>query len=389
MGSQESFSIEIYYHSNLELKILSLSKMKSSTFFILTMLVSLITPRCFATYLLVDLEANIQRVKTTALRFQNGEVNTLGVLSDMIDSTKTLTDTLEEAGKATIDPSMKKIQDLLNGIADDFLGEQDQDQRVKKLIEESYLDLSKTKMTMRRLKDYLNAHADETINQVERITKTIDDLTEDTSPQVIEFDFQTLVRLFIAFLDISKERLQSAQAKYKEAEENLMEVETRLNTYKNTLVTYLKNENNELDEFVDKIRSETYPVATLCVLPPMIMGCPIIFIATAIGVEVTINNARSTLENQKSKANKALEAVKLSNVEINKAYEFMDRENPLILKWSARLNAVSTEVHTADNIMRAIKFGRHIRFKNALVSLKVAAEKYLKNDPGVTSRMYE
>merc|ERR1712136_308786 len=224
MGSQESFSIEIYYHSNLELKILSLSKMKSSTFFILTMLVSLITPRCFATYLLVDLEANIQRVKTTALRFQNGEVNTLGVLSDMIDSTKTLTDTLEEAGKATIDPSMKKIQDLLNGIADDFLGEQDQDQRVKKLIEESYLDLSKTKMTMRRLKDYLNAHAYETINQVERITKTIDDLTEDTSPQVIEFDFQTLVRLFIAFLDISKERLQSAQAQYKEAEENLKQI---------------------------------------------------------------------------------------------------------------------------------------------------------------------
>lgn len=37
------------------------------------MLVLLITPRCFATYLLVDLESSIQRVKTAALRFENGE----------------------------------------------------------------------------------------------------------------------------------------------------------------------------------------------------------------------------------------------------------------------------------------------------------------------------
>ena len=55
--------------------------MKSSTFFVLTMLVTLITPRCFATYLLVDLEASIQRVKTTALRFQNGEGELLTIMT--------------------------------------------------------------------------------------------------------------------------------------------------------------------------------------------------------------------------------------------------------------------------------------------------------------------
>ena len=45
------------------------------------MLVTLITPRCFATYLLVDLEASIQRVKTAALRFENGEGELLIIMT--------------------------------------------------------------------------------------------------------------------------------------------------------------------------------------------------------------------------------------------------------------------------------------------------------------------
>lgn len=303
------------------------------------------------------------------------------MLNDILDSTNSLTETIEEAGKVIIDPSMTKIQELLNSIASDFKWEP-----TRKLIEETYLETSKVKMRMRRLKDDLNVLADTTVIRVKAITKAIDALTEDASDAEIDFDFHTMVRGFIAFLNNSKERLQAAQEKYKEVQETFIQVETSLNLYKNELESYLKNEDKKLENFVNKFRTVNYGVAAACVI--WIFLCPTIYAFTAIATELTIADVKSDLEHQKNNANKALDAVELSNVEIQNAYEFINAEVPLIMKWSDRLNEVSGAAHSVENVLQAIKLRKHIYIKDALAKLSVACENYLKNEPEVTSRMY-
>ena len=179
----------------------------------------------------------------------------------------------------------------------------------------------------------------------------IDDLTEDASEEELDFDFKTMVRNFIAFLNYSKERLQGAQAKIAEVEEAFTLVETRLNTYKNEIESFLKDEDNKLTDFVNKARI-SYGVAALCVLFPV--TCPTIYAAVAAVTEVTINGAKSDLEHQRTNANKAIDAVKLSNVEIQNAHEFFNDEVPLIMKWSDRLNEVSNAVHSVENVIQTI-----------------------------------
>ena len=299
----------------------------------------------------------------------------------MLDSTNSLTKSIEAAGNSIIDPSMTKIQDLLNSIARDFKWDP-----TRKEIEESYLDISKAKIKMRRLRDDLNVLADSTIIKVETITMAIDGLTEDASEEELDFDFQTMVRNFIAFLNYSKERLQGAQAKYTEVQDAFVVVAAKLNTYRNDIESLLKDEDNKLTNFVNDYRAKNYGIAAACVLNRFL--CPFIYFITTIATEATVAGAKKDLEHLKNNANKAIDAVKLSDAEIHNAFEFIGVELPLIMRWSDRLDETSNAIHSVDHILRAIKLGRHIAIKKALVNLSGACENYLKNNEGGTSRMY-
>jgi len=353
-------------------KIVFSHKMKIFSFLRIVVVFSIVAPRWYAKYLLVEVDL------MAASRFRSEEdVKPIKVLfEDMINGANSLFHALSEASDTIIDPSMKLIQDKLDAIESEFM----HDAGRRKIVD-AVLDLTRVKSAIRRLKDHMNVLAETTISQVDLVTNAMDSLTSDKPDELIELNFKKMVRHYLRLLDNSKEQLDDAKTFYLDASKNLLDLETRLVHYKADVESYMNNEDNQLDDRIHDLRAGVYGTAAICVI--VIVLCPAVYTAAVLGVELTIDAAKDDLEKQKGHASSAIEVVNLSRDQVENAQRFINAEYPLILKWKVKVENAKDEAMDVKSVLTFVQYGDTEGLKMTMNSLKEVCKKYLevKFDP--------
>ena len=176
-------------------------------------------------------------------------------------------------------------------------------------------------------------------------------------------------------MNISEEILKDARDGYDELDESLNNIASNVNSYKGDVESYLYNKDGKLDEWIDDLRAKGYGGAAACAL--VFFLCPIVYAATATGVEVSISNAKNQLAKQKEDADTAYKIVENVLAEVKKGKEFIHAEYPLIKLWKSEIGEAKSELDSAELVLGTVRRGCIKPLVKGLDDLKQACISYL------------
>ena len=276
------------------------------------------------------------------------------------------------AKKKYVDPNLRKIRNALDDIKRQY-----KDTEGESKINEALSGLYTAKSTMFKLKSTLNVLAEETSVQVDYVLSAIKKFSKPSKKRMKETFFKIIVKRMSTMLNKSEIELKNALDDYDEAEKSLNIVHDQVNIYITDLNSFINNENGKLTKRIKKLRTEAYAGSLACIV--FWLSCPFVYGFVALGVEITLNNAKNELRKQRDSAKMSAKIVKGVIDEIENGHQFIHTEQPLIKTWAYKVEGVKKELEDVDMVVFLAINDETEDLKNMLNDLKEACKDYLKH----------
>lgn len=311
-------------------------------------------------------------------------VNTTVIIHLISNGANDLKDLMSKAERTFIDPTLEKMEEALKTIKHDF-GTGEESKEARENIEDALGDLTDAKHKMFYLKCNLDLLANGTIKNADRVLKRIKRYQKDAKKDMSEkqkerseYRLKKILKKMIYLIDNSENILKEALHDYEKVQKSLNIVASRVRKYKGVVESYLSNEDGKLDKWVNDLRAGAYGGASACLI--VFVLCPIVYAATATGVEVSINSAKNQLSKQKDDANTAIEIVANVIKQVELGNQFIHNEYPLIKNWASEIDNLKTELDSPNMILASVKeedIEEIEELEEALNGLKEACTNYL------------
>ena len=298
-------------------------------------------------------------------------------MEDLKSSTESLKEAVEKINKLNshnYDKELAGIEKSLNAIKDGYMaGSKDEKYEITETIANVYT----AKSELSSLKIVLNTLAKSTISRVDRLMKSLKAFEKETNDSRITRKFRDIVRKMKTILLRSDRNLKEALVMYKDFTKNLITIKSDIDKFVIQLDDYMKNKDGKLQKWIHTYRTEAYVGAAACVVSFLL--CPIVYAATALGVEVDIGNAKENLKKQIVR----FEAVKNSTTKliglVNNGLEFIEKEEELIRYWAEKVLDVQDMLPFAELPVKDIQddVSELENLRDTLGELREACQNYL------------